>query len=294
MSIGIDAAVVAPHQIAVRGEVREDFRVSPTLAGLAKLTERLETYAGSLVVAEPTAGTWLPLAHAVTDAGCEIGFVANRDSARLRKAIVGASKTDVIDADMLARCQEVLGVVSAPVPPPGQIALRRAMRRRHVATIDAHRVECRLWALAAWAFPDLWRATGGHTLAQPLLRRWPHLEKLGRARLSSITEMVAAHSRDTNPGRQPNGSGRRPQDGPGSGRVVSISTRSPGKCQQCSVTSRSLIGGLSSSLCEVVVHGAVSRRQGKAMANALSACFQRWVPVPRSPPLWWPMFRMAR
>ena len=60
VSIGIDAAVVAPHQIAVRGEVREDFRASPTLAGLAKLTE-LETYAGSLVVAEPTAGTWLPL-----------------------------------------------------------------------------------------------------------------------------------------------------------------------------------------------------------------------------------------
>ena len=61
VSIGIDAAVVAPHQIAVRGEVREDFKASPTLAGLAKLTERLEPYAGSLVVAEPTAGTWLPL-----------------------------------------------------------------------------------------------------------------------------------------------------------------------------------------------------------------------------------------
>ena len=89
VSIGIDAAVVAAHQIAVRGEVREDFRAAPTLAGLAKLTERLEPYAGSLVVAEPTAGTWLPLAHAVSAAGCEIGFVANRDSARLRKAITG-------------------------------------------------------------------------------------------------------------------------------------------------------------------------------------------------------------
>ena len=103
VSIGIDAAVVAPHQIAIRGEVEEDFKVSPTLAGLATLTERLERYAGSMVVAEPTAGTWLPLAHAVTDAGCDIGFVANRDSARLRKAIAGANKTDVIDADMLAR-----------------------------------------------------------------------------------------------------------------------------------------------------------------------------------------------
>ena len=64
VSIGIDAAVVAAHQIAIRGEVREDFKTPPTLAGLAKLTKRLEPYAGSLVVAEPTAGTWLPLAHA--------------------------------------------------------------------------------------------------------------------------------------------------------------------------------------------------------------------------------------
>ena len=77
VSIGIDAAVVAAHQVAVRGEDHEDFKVSPTLTGMAKLTERLRPYAGSMVVAEPTAGTWLPLAHAVTDAGCEIGFVAN-------------------------------------------------------------------------------------------------------------------------------------------------------------------------------------------------------------------------
>jgi transposase len=202
VSIGIDAAVVAAHQIAVRGEVRDDFKVTPTLVGMARLTKRLRPYAGAMVVAEPTAGTWLPLAHAVADAGCVVGFVANRDSARLRKAIVGASKTDLIDADMLAHCEDVLGVTAGVVPPPGQIALRRAMRRRHVATIDAHRVECRLWALGAWAFPDLWRATGGHTLAQPLLNRWPNLEALSRARLSSIAVIVANHSRDKDPMRR--------------------------------------------------------------------------------------------
>lgn len=198
VSIGIDAAVVAAHQVAVRGEVREDFKIRLTLAGLAELTRRLEPYVGAMVVAEPTAGTWLPLAHAVADAGCGIGFVANRDSARLRTAIVGASKTDVIVADMLAHCEEILGVIRAQVPPAGQIALRRAMRRRHIATVDAHRTESRLWALAAWAFPDLWQATGGHTLAQPLLARWPHLDALSRARSSSITGLVAAHSRDHN------------------------------------------------------------------------------------------------
>ena len=52
--------------------------------------------------------------------------------------------------------------------------------------------------------------------------------------------------------------------------------------------------GLSSFLCEVVVHVVGSRRPGKVMANALSACFHPWVPVPSSPPLLFPMLRIAR
>jgi transposase len=176
--------------------------VAPTLAGLAQLTERLCPYAGSLVVAEPTAGTWLPLSVAVTAAGCRIGFVANRDSARLRQAIAGANKTDVIDAALLAGCEEILGVSAQTPLGFGQIGLRRAMRRRHVATVAAHRAECRLWALAAWAFPDLWRACGGHRVAQPVLRRWAHLGALSRAHLDRITDIVTAHSRDRQPQRR--------------------------------------------------------------------------------------------
>jgi hypothetical protein len=180
VSIGIDAAVVADHQIAIRGRgVREDFRVSPTLAGMAKLTERLSEYAGSLVVVEPTAGTWLPLTMAVTEAGCRIGFVQNRDSARLRQAISGRTKTDAVDADMLARCEAGLGVTDAPIPAAGQVGLRRALRRRHHMTVDAHRAECRLWSLVIWAMSDVWRACGGHRVAQPLLGHWPDLRALG-------------------------------------------------------------------------------------------------------------------
>src|SRR5262245_60145058 len=139
VSIGIDAAVVADHQIAIRGPdgVREDFRAAPTLAGLAKLTGRLTPYAGSLVVAEPTAGSWIPLSHAVIEAGCRIGFVQNRDSARLREAIAGRNKTDVIDAEMLARCEGVLGVKAVPLIDPVVLGLRRALGRRHKLTVDA-------------------------------------------------------------------------------------------------------------------------------------------------------------
>jgi transposase len=203
VSIGIDAAVVADHQVAIRGQgVVENFKVAPTLAGLARLRERLAPFAGSLVVAEPTAGTWFPLAAAVTEAGCRIGFVANRDSARLRQAITGKTKTDLVDAEMLAGCAQVLEVHEAPVVPMGQIGLRRAMRRRHLGVVAAHGAECRLWALAAWAFPDVWRACGSHRVAQPVLGRWPHLGALSRAQLPSIAEVVAAHSRDTDPRRR--------------------------------------------------------------------------------------------
>ena len=200
VSIGIDAAVVADHQVAIRGPgVRDDFRVPPTLAGMSKLTERLRAHADALVVVEPTAGTWLPLTMAVTAAGCRIGFVQNRDSARLRSAITGRNKTDSIDADMLAHCEDVLGVHDAPVPLAGQVGLRRALTRRHQMVVDAHRAECRLWSLLIWVMPDVWRAAGGHTIIQPLLGEWADMRALGRARLDSITEIVAAHSRDRDP-----------------------------------------------------------------------------------------------
>jgi len=59
VTVGIDAAVVANHQVAIRGSaggevIAEDFAVAPTLAGMERLTERLSEYRGGLVVAEPT------------------------------------------------------------------------------------------------------------------------------------------------------------------------------------------------------------------------------------------------
>ena len=123
----------------------------------------------------------------------------NQDSARLREAIAGHNKTDAIDADMLARCEQVLGIEARPLVAPDVLALRRVLSRRHKLTVDAHRAECRLWAVASWAFPDVWRACGGHRVAQPVLGRWHELGALARAHIDSIAELVAAHSRDRDP-----------------------------------------------------------------------------------------------
>src|SRR5439155_697252 len=145
----------------------EDFAVPASLAGLAQLTRRLSPYSSALVVMEPTAMSWLGLGYAVADAGCRPALVEARHSAKLRGAVAGKNKSDVIDADLLASCGELFGLSATVLPGAEQLALRRAVHWRHRAVVTAHGADCRLWGLAAWAFPDLWRACkGSHGLAR--------------------------------------------------------------------------------------------------------------------------------
>jgi transposase len=196
VAIGIDAAVVANHRVAIRGAVVEDFGVPTTLAGLARLTERLTPHAGALAVAEATAMSWLSLDVAVRNSGCELALVEARHSARLRSAVAGRNKTDVIDAEMLATCAGLFGLRPSVLPQANQLALRRAVARRHRGVVEAHGADCRLWSLANWAFPDVWRAAkGSHALMAALLEQWPHLESLARARTASIAKVCATHLR---------------------------------------------------------------------------------------------------
>ncbi len=203
VAIGIDAAVVANHHIVVRrpdaggpGHVLEDFVVPPTLVGMETLTKRLSQWPASVAVAEPTSMTWLPLSVALRDAGIDLALVGNRHSARLRSALAGKNKSDPIDASVLSRAGEFFSLEPARIPTPGELALRRAAQRRGKAIVEANRCLRRVMSQARWAFPDVWTAfSGSRSTALAVLRRWPHLESLGRARVSSITEVVAKHTR---------------------------------------------------------------------------------------------------
>lgn len=202
VTVGIDAAVVANHQVAIRGStggegIAVDFAVSPTLAGMARLTERLSVYPGALAVAEPTGMSWLSLGHAVADAECGFALIDSRYSSKLREAIAGKNKTDVIDADMLATSADLFGLSAGRLPTAGQVALRRAVRRRHRWTAEAHNSELRLWSLAAWAFPDVWKALGDSLrLGRAILGRWPRLDQLSRAHTKSIAALCKTYLRD--------------------------------------------------------------------------------------------------
>jgi transposase len=201
--VGIDAAVVANHRVVVRrpeaggpGVVVDDFEASPMLAGLGRLSERLAAYPGAVAVAEPTSMTWLALSVATEKAGVPLMLVGNRHSARLRAALSGKDKSDVIDAQILSRAAEVFTLEPARIPDASELGLRRAVQRRHKTLIEANRWYRRLLSLSRWAFPDVWAACGGsRATATAVLSRWPHLQQLARARVSSIADVVAANTK---------------------------------------------------------------------------------------------------
>ena len=202
VQVGIDAAVVANHHVCVR-EYRADgrvaptrFHVPPTLAGLRQLRDRLAPYPGVVAVAEPTSMTWLGLSIALRQAGLDLSLLGARHAARLRGAITGKDKSDVIDADVLAMASDVFTLTPLRVPSPDQLALRRAVTRRGKLVVDGNRAKRRLISLARWAFPDVWSAfAGSMPTATAVLTRWPNLNCLAAARRSSLTAVVAAHTR---------------------------------------------------------------------------------------------------
>jgi transposase len=202
VSVGIDAAITAKHHVAVRetavdGSVTmRRFVVPPTLAGLSQLTRRLARYPGVVAVAEPTSMTWLSLALSLDAGGGRLALVGARHSARLRGAISGKNKSDVIDADVLCMADEVFDLAPLVLPGPAELALRRAVTRRAAAVVDANRSWRRLVSLARWAFPDVWIAFAGSlATARAVLGRWPHLQQLAGARRASLTSVVAEHTR---------------------------------------------------------------------------------------------------
>lgn len=80
VQVGIDAAVVANHQVTIREATRDGqvqlsrFHAPPTIAGLTRIGERLAAYPHVLAVAEPTSMTWLGLHVALQEAGCELAL----------------------------------------------------------------------------------------------------------------------------------------------------------------------------------------------------------------------------
>jgi transposase len=218
--VGIDVAE-AHLEIAVRPP-GEQWRAPHDEPGLAALVARLTRLAPTLVVLEATGGREVGLVAALVAAGVPVAVVNPRQVRRFAQAVGQLAKTEALDAQLLARCADVVRPPVRPVPDEQaqQLSALLARRSQLVALITAERqrfgtavpaVQVRIHAHLPWLEAELadidtrlhdavqasaaWREREdllrsvpgiGPTTAYPLLADLPELGRLNRKAIAAL------------------------------------------------------------------------------------------------------------
>jgi transposase len=140
--VGIDVSK-ARLDVAVRpsGEV---FSVGNDEAGFATLVERLKTVEPRLVIVEATGGYQAPVVAALTVAGVAVAVVNPRQVRDFGRATGRLAKTDVLDAEVIARFGEALQPEPRPMPDAETHTLQAIVARRRqiveMITAESNRI----------------------------------------------------------------------------------------------------------------------------------------------------------
>jgi transposase len=144
--VGIDVSK-ARLDIAVRpsGEI---WSFTNTEEGFASLIERLKPLEVKLVIVEATGGYQAPLVAALTIASITVAVVNPRQVRDFARATGRLAKTDVLDAEVIARFGEALKPEPRPLPDAETQALQAlVMRRRQLVdmiTAESNRLSVAL------------------------------------------------------------------------------------------------------------------------------------------------------
>lgn len=193
--LGIDVACRAAHRCACADEtgrmVWSGHRFRTSVEDLEALWARLPADADEvMVIMEPTRNAWVPLAAWFRRRGATVVMVPPEQSADLRDYYAKHTKTDRLDAQMLARLPLLHpdGLHPETADGPGD-PLKRAVKIRsglvHRRTVCMHRLDALLELLG----PD-WIAALGSDMTRTTFRFLaaygnPHqVKRLGRARLA--------------------------------------------------------------------------------------------------------------
>lgn len=126
--VGMDISK-AQLDIAIRPEGR--FAVANDAAGLAQLIQRVKALPAGLVIMEATGGLEIPIAGALAAAGVPVIVVNPRQVRDFAKATGQLAKTDIIDAEVLARFAEAIRPEPRPLPDEQTQVLAALVKRRH-------------------------------------------------------------------------------------------------------------------------------------------------------------------
>jgi transposase len=126
--VGVDVSK-AWLDVAVRpsGEI---WKVANDESGFAVLVEKLRAVGPKLVVMEATGGYQAPAAAALSVAGFVVAVVNPRQVRDFGRASGQLAKTDVLDAEVIARFAEVMKPDARPLPDVETEALRAVVARR--------------------------------------------------------------------------------------------------------------------------------------------------------------------
>lgn len=192
--VGIDIACRAAHQAACADESGRIFwtghRFRTEATELESLWSKLPAAASEVtVVMEPTRNAWVPLAAWFRRRGATVVMVPSEQSADLRAYYAKHTKTDRLDAELLARLPVLHpdGLHPEVTNGPGD-ALKRAVKIRsglvHRRSACMHRLDALLEILG-----PAWIGALGSDMTQTAFRfltLWGHphrVKRLGRARL---------------------------------------------------------------------------------------------------------------
>src|SRR5438270_1777124 len=191
--IGIDLAVTAASELAVasRASIETSRKLASTPKGLTEGIRQAAKGRSVAIVVESTAIVWFVAAVAALRSGVEhtIYRVSGRKSAALRAFYRSHTKTDHIDARVLARMPAVDdSLLTFTLSTPAEMALKRLVVARHKLTTECTKIQNRVRSLLDWAAPGILKAGGGTVSAGlvAVLSRWSDLTALARARSATI------------------------------------------------------------------------------------------------------------
>jgi transposase len=191
--IGIDLAVTAASELAVASgaTIEASRKVASTPKGLTEGIRQAAKGRAVAIVVESTAMAWFIAAVAALRSGVEYRLyrVSGRKSAALRAFYRSHTKTDHIDARVLARMPAVDdSLLIYTLPAPSELALKRLVVARHRLTTETTKIQNRVRSLLAWAAPGMMKAAGGSVSSGlvHVLGRWSDLTALAKARVSTI------------------------------------------------------------------------------------------------------------
>ena len=180
--IGVDLGIGSCHKAMVvdeNGRSSRPIAIDVSLEGYERLADLAIGCAArcrSEVVMEPTGNMWLPLAAFLNSRGVPVVMGTGKKVSDLRKFYRRHAKTDIVDAETMARLPGVdpKGSHTFEIPPIEVLSLRRLVKQRERFVRQSMVCKVRIHALLQLANPAL-------------------MESLGEVKFSSVARVMLRH-----------------------------------------------------------------------------------------------------